>query len=295
MESILQKILVRVVGIVGMLFVFCMHVYLGVILGAKPALAAETAAAVAIHQVETSSDQKGKVASKNPEAQVDDAEVSVSETTLGDEEGVSIKINGKDGISITGSQKLVDKLQSLEQKIEERLEQTEAYQRPDTVVYKTLENVLVPIVFFLVVFGFAGYVIYSKHKTRRELLETIRMMAQNGQTIPPEMLGQLHNTPSQWNINSVNYSNPSAAQGLKYIFIGIGVVGFLVLMDVGFTGSALGFIFLVMGSYYLTKSHLLQKQMEQQKNKEASTGKEPSSSASTAPSETTSSTSQPQL
>lgn len=266
MDQLVQRILGKTAAILVALLVFCLHVYFAMMIGVKPAMAAEKSASVSVN---VAADSKDKGAASVTVVETKDAadEKQSEDATEADlKGGVSIKINGEDGISITGSQKLVDQLKALEEKIEDKLEASEVYKDPDTVVYKTLENVLVPIVFFLVAFGFAGYVIYSKHKTRQQLLETIRTMAQNGQTIPPEMLSQLHGN-SQWNLSAVNYSNPSATQGLKYVFIGVGIAGFLLLKDFGFSGSSFGFIFLVMGAYHLTKSHLAQKQMETQKSK----------------------------
>ena len=82
---------------------------------------------------------------------------------------------------------IADKLQNLEQTIEKSSQR----RRGVATVGMVLESVLVPIVLFLCAFGFGAYVIYAKHRTRREYLETIKTLVQNGQPVPPELLSGL--------------------------------------------------------------------------------------------------------
>ena len=273
MNQFIKTLFLKAVVGFASLLVFCLHVYFVMILGAKPALAEDVSVSVqkAVNEKSLGAGSSKDITAHKKEKDQEETSIEVAKATEDEDSeeanlkgGLSIKINGEDGVSITGSKKLVDQLEALEKKIESKLENSVVYNNPDTAFYKALENVLVPTVAFLLIFGFAGYVVYNKHKTRQQLLETVRTLAQSGQAIPPELLSQLHNQP-QWSLNSVNYTNPNATQGIKYLFIGFGVAGFLWLVDIGFVGSAIGFIFIAMGGYHLVKSHVLQKQIDLKK------------------------------
>lgn len=172
-----------------------------------------------------------------------------------------ISINARDGITVKGSEKLLKRIEQLSEEIEEAAEKGNGYNyKAEDTWGDVLEDVLVPIVLFGCVFGFAAFTIYSKQRSKKEYLETIRTLAQNNQPIPPELLASM-NASSDFGLKKLN-NNPSSIQGVKYLFIGLGVGGFLILTDIGSIGTALGFIFLVVGGYHIVKSQMLQKQAE---------------------------------
>lgn len=254
------RVFKKIAASFSFLLVFCFHIYFALLLGAKPAFA----------QAQDST---------APVAAVEDVDDSSSE--------LDIKINATDGIVIKGSEKLIKKLQKLEEKLEAKIDEHELADEPKGAasIGKTLENVLVPIMIFLFSFGFAGYVVYSKQKTRREYMETIRTLAQNGQSIPPELMSTLttNGLSGRDMFKNVNYADPGAVHGLKYLFIGFGIAGFLLLLDGGHVGAALGFLFIVIGAFHMTKSHLAQKRLENKSHMSAPV-------PMTAPSSTTSPT-----
>ncbi|MCC6138146.1 MAG: hypothetical protein IT287_05910 [Bdellovibrionaceae bacterium] len=267
----MKKVLEQLVASLSFLLVFCLHVYFVLLVGTKPAFAAE--AEVAKEAVI----KAGVFGAEKPvikkEIVIKDAagnavvETTTEEVSADDEDdgGISIKINGQDGIAIKGSEKLLEKLQKFEDKIEAKLDEREDV--VESSIGKTLENVLVPIMIFLISFGFAGYVVYSKQRTRKEYLETIRALAQNNQPIPQELLANLNSSSSMdFNnkIKNMNYGDPGAVHGMKYLFIGGGIVAFMLLVELS-VPAAFGSIFLTIGGYHMFKSHLLQKQAEAKK------------------------------
>lgn len=129
-------------------------------------------------------------------------------------------------------------------------------------VMEDLEDIVVPVVLFLSAFGFAAYVVYAKSRTRREYLETVRALAQSGQPIPPELLSNMNatiNGGKMWNPAKTTY-DANAAQGIKYIFWGVGFAGFMMCLNRGSFAMAIGFLFIVMGAYHIYISQMMQKQ-----------------------------------
>lgn len=272
MTSILEKF----VAAVSFLLVFTLHVYFALLVGMKPALAADSeTSSVGLTVVPSDTKVDKNKVKKALAAQEKKDEESPSESE--DDQGLNIKINATDGISIQGSQKLLEKLKKMEEKIEAKVESkmdeledsnddNGNHDLPMSSMGMTLVSVLVPISLFLCAFGFAAFVVYSKQKTRREYLETIRTLASSGQAIPSELLSHIHSNGAGSNspIGNMNYSDPSAIHGFKYLFIGLGVAGFFFLADEASFLVAVGYVFLVIGGFHLLKSHLLQKQVSAQ-------------------------------
>lgn len=272
----MKQVFEKIMASLSFLLVFCLHVYFALLVGTKPALAADTDGAKettiklgvggtdkpALKNEIIIKDKAGESAEVAVTTVTEEAAATEADDEEGDASGLSIKINGQNGITIKGSEKLVEKLQKLEEKIEAKIEEREEV--IESSIGKTLENVLVPIMIFFISFGFAGYVVYSKQRTRKEYLETIRTLAQNNQPIPQELLTNL-NASSAMDFNNkiknMNYGDPSAIHGIKYLFIGVGIAGFMLLMDWS-APVAFGFMFLIIGGYHMMKSHLLQKQAE---------------------------------
>lgn len=273
MKDLIKKFMAGV----SFTLVFCLHIYFALLVGTKPALAAEEATNTSTVKVESSGGAfKIKVADKNnTETVTENADENSEESAVaagagdeadsGDEDSkFSLNIDGKNGIVINGkgAEKLVAKLKKLEDKFDDKMSDREVVAgMMGNTLGKTLEIVLVPIMIFLITFGFAGYVVYSRQKTRRDTLDTIRALAQNNQPIPPELLANLQPKNSdvlgtKWN---PAYGDVNSLQGIKYVFIGIGVVGCMVLLDRGHVGGALGMIFIAVGAYHIVKAQLIQK------------------------------------
>ncbi len=292
----MKELFKKTMATVSFALVVCMHMYFVLLVGTKPALAATEATDKAAGTVQSSPAAVNVQASGNTTADASNNEnvkVQVDETgvavTTGDDSAdndstgdgedddkFSISIHGKDGIVVQGrgAEKIAAKLKKLEKlnKLGEDFDDEDSdramvLSASDTFS-RTLENVLVPIAIFLIAFGFACYVVYSKTKTRKETLDTIRILAQNNQPIPPELLGQMSTGMDQIlgkNAWGKSY-DVNSLQGIKYVFIGLGIAGFLILIDRGWVGTALGFIFIVIGAFHLVKSQLIQKQQELKKS-----------------------------
>jgi hypothetical protein len=257
----MKQVMNKIMASLSILMVFCMHVYFVMLLGLKPAMAADT----------EKKDSVIKVGVFSEETKTDDKAAATAAQTDDDkdkDEGINIKINGEDGITISGSESLVKKLQNLEKKIEDKIDEKEVVSGATYGIGKFIQNFLFPMMIVLMSFGFVGYMVYSKQKIRKEYLETIRTLAQNNQPIPPELLNNLNATNSEmfgkssWNSS---YGDPNSIQGIKYLFIGLGIAGFMILLDDYGVPAALGFMFLVIGGFHIVKSQLLQKQMDAKK------------------------------
>ena len=192
----MTQVIKNVTAFMGFGFVAFMHVYFVLLLMAKPALAEEKVQKVA---VETTAVGASSAAATPTEA-TESVDVNNQETAdeeravfkkmgskqfkfkMNDEEG-TIKID-KNGIQIS-------KMNSDGNEDDEDMATVVSSFKN---LNKTsewadiLEDVLVPIVLFLSAFGFAGYFVYAKSRTRRDYLETIKALAQSGQPIPPELL-----------------------------------------------------------------------------------------------------------
>lgn len=272
-----------------------MHVYFALLVSAKPALAATEATDKAPVKVGVVKQDGQKQVTVETAVQDEDAQVAGTATNessnddneeSSSEKGISISINAKDGINIKGegAEKILAKLKALEDKYEDGDDDSDRAVVASTSgsISKTLENVLVPIVLFALAFGFASYVVYAKQKNRKETLDTIRTMAQNNQPIPPELLANLKGTRDAF-VSAKGYGDVNSIQGVKYVFIGIGLGGFLLLLDAGYVAGALGFIFIVIGVFNLVKSRLMEKHLEAEEKAAATP---PAAPVTTTPSNT---------
>ncbi len=228
-------------------FVFCMHVFFVLLLMAKPVLAEETEQEVT--QVESTTTES---VDKNAEkTQLKEKEFNFS---INGEKG-TIKV-GKNGVQISHeeSEDGEDGFAGVVSNIEKL--------NKASVWSDVLEDVLVPIVLFLCVFGFAGYAVYSKSRTRREYLETIKAFAQSGQPIPPELLNNMNAAVGGGKILAPGKTqyDANAIRGVKYIFFGIGFAGMMMLISEGHIGYAIGFLFITMGAFHIYTSQAMQKQ-----------------------------------
>lgn len=251
----------------GFGFVAFMHVYFVLLLLAKPALAEEKVQKVL---VETTAGTGAATVTPTPPDASDAATESADEGKmvlknmgskqfkfkLNDEEG-TIKID-KNGIQISkvgsdedeGGEDVATVVSSIK-----NLNKTNEWA-------DILEDVLVPIVLFLSAFGFAGYFVYAKSRTRRDYLDTIKALAQSGQPIPPELLANMSATVGAVKPSSAGQTvyDANAMQGAKYIFWGIGIAGMMTLISNGNIAYAIGFLFIMMGAFHIYTSHMLQKQ-----------------------------------
>ncbi len=246
--------------------VIFMHIYFVLILLAKPALATE-------------------VEVKQPAAK---AATTVTETkaVVEGEDEINIKLDLKNGLTVKGLADVVQKLEALDKKkkgsfkIDENGvqitgmtdDETETGDKDESVtpypvrmargLISQLAEIIVPSLFFICVFGFAGYMVYAKNRTRREYLETIRTLAQSGQPIPPDLLTSMNSKSSMGKVLAPDRDkyDANAIQGIKYIFLGIGFCGFMILISEGHVAYAIGFLFIVIGAFHIYTSQLIQKQ-----------------------------------
>lgn len=218
-------------------------------------------------QAEDFADQKDEP--KDQSGTVDKANESEEES------GINIKVDAQNGLQIRGVDKLVEKLDALDKSdgknvdevIEKSINGMSVVREASAIKLwaDVLEDVLVPIVLFLSVFGFAAYMVYLRYKSRKENMELIKTLVESGKPIPENVMALLNNeTNHSSDISSKmgNLADPHAIKGMKFIFIGAGVVGFFILEKISFL-AGVGFIFVMMGAYHIFKSKQIQKaQME---------------------------------
>ena len=254
MRSLIKNIATGVV----FLSMALMHVYFVLLLLAKPALAAQMA---------SPAQQEVDVVEKTVEASDSD---------------INIKMDLKDGITVKGLKGALKQLKHMDANSENgKVEITEdgikftkstEGDNSDTVSISTphmastisdiLEDVVVPVVLFLCIFGFAAYAVHAKQRTRREYLETIKALAQSGQPIPPELMNSMNAGIGSGKLLAPGKGNydSNALQGVRYIFYGIGISGMMILLSKGEIAYAIGFFFIVMGAFHIYTSQLEQKQ-----------------------------------
>ncbi len=267
----MTQMIKNVTAFMGFGFVAFMHVYFVLLLLAKPALAEEKVQKVV---VETMAADAGSVPTPptppSPTTDRDSAGEDADDDKMvlknmgskqfnfkiNDEKGM-IKID-KNGIQIS----------------EVKSDEDEDGDDVATVVSSfknlnktsewadVLEDVLVPIVLFLSAFGFAGYYVYAKSRTRRDYLDTIKALAQSGQPIPPELLANMNATVGSSKTPSAGQTpyDANTMQGVKYIFWGIGIAGMMTLISNGNIAYAIGFLFIMMGAFHIYTSQMMQKQ-----------------------------------
>ncbi|MCB9073791.1 MAG: hypothetical protein H6623_09225 [Bdellovibrionaceae bacterium] len=254
----MKRLLENTIASLSFIFVFFLHIYFALIMTCKPALA-QSERTTSLNNSTTTEQMKDDEKSQEESAE--------NVTDDDDDEEVQIRVNLKDGVSIKGGKKIIAELKDLERKIDKK---NKGYTEIDVSTGAMLVNSLVPISFFLTVFGFAAYTIHTRSKTRREYLETIKILAKDGKPIPPELLAGLNQQGSflKNNWNSFDHNNPGSLQGLKYIFVGIGLLGTLVLLDKGYTAAGFSFMFIVWGAYHIVKSQNFQKKELSKSNDE---------------------------
>ena len=266
----MTQMIKNVTAFMGFGFVAFMHVYFVLLLLAKPALAEEKVQKVVVET--TAADASSVPTPPTPpspptarDSAVEDADDDKMvlknmgskqfKFKINDEKGM-IKID-KNGIQIS----------------EVKSDEDEDGDDVATVVSSfknlnktsewadVLEDVLVPIVLFLSAFGFAGYYVYAKSRTRRDYLDTIKALAQSGQPIPPELLANMNATVGSSKIPSAGQTpyDANTMQGVKYIFWGIGIAGMMTLISNGNIAYAIGFLFIMMGAFHIYTSQMMQK------------------------------------
>jgi predicted membrane protein len=246
----MTQMIKNVTAFMGFGFVAFMHLYFVLILLAKPALAEEKAQKVVVETtaaVEDSEEEKmvlKNVASKQFKFKINDEEGSIRI----DKNGIQIsKVESGDGENGDDVATVVSSFKNLNKTNEWA---------------DILEDVLVPIVLFLSAFGFAGYYVYAKSRTRRDYLDTIKALAQSGQPIPPELLANMNATVGGGKTPSAGQTpyDANTMQGVKYIFWGIGIAGMMTLISNGNIAYAIGFLFIMMGAFHIYTSQMMQKQ-----------------------------------
>ena len=267
----MTQIIKNVTAFMGFGFVAFMHVYFVLLLLAKPALAEEKvqkvvvettaadASAVPTHPTPpsppTDRDSAAATESKVNDNVVDDNEFTFK---INDKKG-TVRID-KSGIQISNFKKGNDEDEASDDlaAVVSSLGKHGAFNKWSMI----LQNVLVPIVLFLSAFGFAGYFVYAKSRTRRDYLETIKALAQSGQPIPPELLANMNATVGGGKTPLAGQTpyDANTMQGVKYIFWGIGIAGMMTLISNGNIAYAIGFLFIMMGAFHIYTSQMMQKQ-----------------------------------
>ncbi len=261
----MTQIIKNVSAFMGFGFVAFMHVYFVLLLLAKPALAEEKTQKVVVETSATKTNSNPPANTLNMNGA--DEERSTLKT-LGSKK-FNFKINDEKGtIKIDKNGIQISQVDSDESEDAETGDDVATVVSSFKNLNKTsqwadiLEDVLVPIVLFLSAFGFAGYVVYAKSRTRRDYLETIKALAQSGQPIPPELLSNMNSTVGGAKppfAGPMTY-DANAMQGAKYIFWGIGIAGMMTLISNGNIAFAIGFLFIMMGAFHMYTSHMMQKQ-----------------------------------
>lgn len=267
----MTQMIKNVTAFMGFGFVAFMHVYFVLLLLAKPALAEEKvqkvvvettaadASAVPTHPTPpsppTDRDSAAATESKVNDNVVDDNEFTFK---INDKKG-TVRID-KSGIQISNFKKGNDEDEASDDlaAVVSSLGKHGAFNKWSMI----LQNVLVPIVLFLSAFGFAGYFVYAKSRTRRDYLETIKALAQSGQPIPPELLANMNATVGGGKTPLAGQTpyDANTMQGVKYIFWGIGIAGMMTLISNGNIAYAIGFLFIMMGAFHIYTSQMMQKQ-----------------------------------
>jgi hypothetical protein len=267
----MKCIIDRILAMGTFLVVFFLHIYFALLLTARPAMAQETTEEPAkVEAAQASSAPAAKVPNppKPPKIDLD--------------KDINIQLDMKNGLTIKGVDKVIEKAKELEKWEAENESAMDADGADHDHHHGHGERVrkkynfrigpdgdagpvalLVPLGFFAMIFGIVFLVISSKNKARREYLETVRLMVEKGQPIPenlmqnlaPKSHGSQHN--SQWQ----GYES-HLIKGLKPIFWGVGIILFFLSTELVDGPWFLGFIPLLVGAYYVTKSHLIQKEKE---------------------------------
>ncbi|MBY0384070.1 hypothetical protein K2X05_02835 [bacterium] len=235
----MTQIIKNITTFVAFAAVIFMHIYFVLILMAKPALAEEK--------------EEKTVTIEKEEAKSYQFDINGTKGTVKvNKNGITISSDDEEGEEVTA--KAVGARGNL---------------RIDTnpmmaagVSKMVSDAMVVPVVLFLCVFGFAAFTVYSKSRTRREYLETIKALAQSGQPIPQELMNSMNATVNGGKSlapDRMKY-DANAVQGIKYIFWGIGFCGFMMLISEGHVAYAIGFLFIVMGAFHIYTSQMIQKQ-----------------------------------
>jgi len=272
----------KIIGYTTFTIVLFMHVYFALLLGSRTAFAAETAPAPA--KVEKSvAPAASPQAAAAPDKSVTDTEIN-------------IKVDPKDGVSVKGLDKLVEKLDALDKHHKVDSDATEVDKDDNGALRinkrfhigrvdeddsdddggslkigiggargSIAEEVILPIAVVAIVFSPIVAFFFFQYRTRREAMETVRMFLEKGQPIPPDMMevlkkgGSVSGGASEWD----GYQS-HILKGLKPIFWGLGILLFFVMEHFGAkTMYSLGMICILVGVYHVTKSYLIQ----QEKNK----------------------------
>lgn len=264
----MTQMIKNVTAFMGFGFVAFMHVYFVLLLLAKPALAEDKVQTVAVETTATGASTSS--ATPTPSTTSDSAaatESKVNDNVVDDNE-FTFKINDKkgtvridkSGIQISNFKKGNDEDEASDDlaAVVSSLGKHGAFNKWSMI----LQNVLVPIVLFLSAFGFAGYFVYAKSRTRRDYLETIKALAQSGQPIPPELLANMNATVGGGKTPLAGQTpyDANTMQGVKYIFWGIGIAGMMTLISNGNIAYAIGFLFIMMGAFHIYTSQMMQKQ-----------------------------------
>jgi len=232
--------------------VFFLHIYFALLLTTRQALAQEgTPEPAQIEKVDAA-----KPAPPKPPAP----------PKINLDEDINIKLDMKDGLTIKGIDKVIEKAKELEKYEDEHGEMgddEDAHEHVRREKHVRIEHqgqdwedILVPIGFFAMIMGIVYLVISSKNKARREYLETIRLMVEKGQPIPEDLMKSV--TKRAHGFDTEQYHS-HLIKGLKPIFWGIGVLVFFISTSI--SGPLfLATIPMVVGAYFVTKSYLIEKE-----------------------------------
>jgi hypothetical protein len=300
----------KIVGYLAFAIVFFLHVYFALLLGTRSAWAQESAAPPApapakVEKVETIKSKSVEAVQPAP-AKGDEAlkapprpPKAPKPPKITDTE-INIKIDPKEGLSIKGMDKMIEKLEALDRHSrggddvgddgdqdvnidhnginirkhvrihdDEDEEENGHHGRFDPDFLETRERsktaiaIIVPAIVFGTLFGLLGLFMFFRYKSRRESLETVRLFIEKGQPIPPELMETLKGGTGKPQAAEWDGYQSHILKGLKPIFWGLGIALFFILASFDVAEWMFGLIFVLIGGYHITKSYLIQKEKEQ--------------------------------
>jgi hypothetical protein len=263
--------------------VFFLHIYFALLLCTQTALAEETAAPVPA-PVKVEKVQKVEKAAKAPVA----SKMELTDVTppqppkppkpskMKLDDDIKINFDMKNGVTVKGLNKVIEKAEKMDRRRQHDDDEdaTDNDEGDDDdsgsnsrhiYVNNRINDfpgksaaVAVPIGFFILV------ILYFKHKSRREYMETVRLLVEKGQPIPPDLLNSLNPSGLERMTSSPQWEGYQShlIKGLKPMFWGIGIFLFFVFEHFDAVPWFFGVAFILIGAYHVVRSHLIQKEKE---------------------------------
>lgn len=290
----MKRVLNSLAAGITFITVFFLHIYFALLVFTKPALAQTTTEPVAAEASAGKAEKvpappKNLVVPKPPKAPPKPpAPPEIEEST-----DINVKFDMKNGVEIKGLDKVIEKLERLE-KLEKLGKLSGSTVNVEEVVEDAVQSaldhnedrreerrerrrerrgydgpgvaILVPLGFFALIFAVVFLYLNHRQRSRREYLETVRLLVEKGQPIPPDLMQNLNPHKAADSVEWNNLYQSHLIKGLKPIFWGVGIMMFFVFNSYNVTEWFFGFVCILVGAYYIVRSHLIQKE---QKNKAA--------------------------